>query len=136
MTEPLNDTSSVRLAWRMVADYAHLAARQADSAADGDVDAGKKAAETLMFTQRIASASAGLGAGWSPERILTEVANTIERAQAQELERHKQMLKHQRDALQVSWDQSEKLRRGVDGVIENLTAVAEFCATLKKPEKK
>lgn len=135
MTSILDDTTSVQRAWKMVADYAGLAARQAHSAADGDVAAGKKAAETLMFTQRLAAASAGFGAGWSPERILTEVANTITRAQDQEMERHKQMLKHQRDALQVSWDQSEKLRRGVDGVIENLTAVAEFCATLKLEKK-
>lgn len=129
----LDEDKAFAYAWAQVAEFASLAARLARRASsEGDVDAGKKAAETLMFTQRMAAAAAGFGAGWSPERILSEVAATMERMQASELERHKQMLKTQRDALQVNWEQVEKLKKGVDGVLDNLHAVAEFCATLKE----
>lgn len=127
----LHESDSAAKAWEMVSQYAKLAARQASSAAaDGDAAAGQRAAETLMFTQRLAAAAAGYGAGWSPERILAEVAATMERMQGREVERHKAMMAEMRNALVVTWEQSEKLKDGVAKALEHLGTVAEFTAKL------
>lgn len=120
----LSEHTAVGHAWAQVAEFCALAASLARRAADGDVEAGKKAAETLSFTQRCAGAAAGFGVGWSPERVMVEVAAALERAQEKEVERHKAMLKAQREALQVNWEQVEKLKDGVH-------TVAEFCATFR-----
>lgn len=119
----LDDADAVKKAWQMVAGYADLAARQARSAADGDVESGKKAAETLMFTQRLASATAGYGAGMSPERILAEVAAVMEKTHRHLDAAYSHVMKETKSALAMTYEQQKTMADSLNAVSAQVRAL-------------